>query len=83
VRGWEETKGTPHHGYLNVLLAVTRAISGGDVAAVLSCTDADALVDEALQVDDELATATRALFHSYGSCDTARPVADAERLGLV
>lgn len=83
VRGWEETKGTPHHGYLNVLLAVTRALSGGDVEEVLACSDADALVDEVLAVDDELATETRALFHSYGSCDTVRPVADAHRLGLL
>lgn len=83
VRGWEETKGTPHHGYLNLLLAVARALSGGDVAQVLASTDADALATEVCDVDEELAAATRALFHSYGSCDTARPVADAERLGLV
>jgi hypothetical protein len=82
VRGWEETKGMPHHGYLNLLLAVTRALAGGDVAAALACTDADALVAETLAVDEELAAASRALFHSYGSCDTVRPVADAERLGL-
>jgi hypothetical protein len=83
VGGWEETKGTPHHGYLNLLLAVSRALSGGDVDEVLASTDASALADEARRVDDELAGATRALLRSYGSCDTDRPVADARTLGLV
>ena len=83
VRGWEDTKGVPHHGYLNLLLAVTRALSGRDVEDVLASTDASALADEARAVDGELSVATRALFHSYGSCDTTRPVADAERLELL
>ncbi|HUR51793.1 MAG TPA: hypothetical protein VMZ11_06705 [Mycobacteriales bacterium] len=83
VRGWESTKDQPHHGYLNLLLAVARALTGGDAAAVLASTDADALAAEALSLDDEQARAVRGLLHSYGSCDTARPVADAVRLGLV
>lgn len=83
VRGWEETKGEPHHGYLNLLLAVSRAVSGGDVAAVLASTDAQALAAEAKGLVPELVTATRVLLHSYGSCDTARPIADARQLGLL
>jgi hypothetical protein len=83
VRGWEDTNGVPHHGYLNVLLAVARALMGGDVEAVLASTDADALVAEARSVDPDLVSATRGIYHSYGSCDTARPVADARQLGLV
>ena len=82
VRGWEETNGQPHHGYLNVLLAVSRALSGGDVEAAVASTDAEALASEALLVDGDLAAATRGLYHSYGSCDTTRPVEDARRLGL-
>ncbi|HUR14042.1 MAG TPA: hypothetical protein VM097_06075 [Mycobacteriales bacterium] len=82
VRGWESTRGEPHHGYLNLLLAVARAQCGGDVEAVLASTDASALADEARSLDAELVSATRVLLHSYGSCDTVRPVADAERLGL-
>jgi len=83
VRGWEDTKGVPHHGYLNVLLAVGRALRGGDVEAVLASTDAESLAAEATSLDAELVSAIRGLYHSYGSCDTARPIADARLLGLV
>ncbi|MGB8650053.1 MAG: hypothetical protein WCD35_05260 [Mycobacteriales bacterium] len=83
VRGWESTKDVPHHGYLNLLLAVARALSGGEVEAVLASTDAAALAHEALSLDPELVTATRGLLHSYGSCDTDRPVRDAKELGLL
>ena len=83
VRGWESTKDEPHHGYLNLLLAVARALTEGDVEAVLASTDAESLAAEALSLDPDLVVATRRLLHSYGSCDTVRPVADAERLGLL
>jgi hypothetical protein len=83
IRGWESTKDQLHHGYLNLLLAVSRALTGGDVEAVLASTGAESLAAEAKTLDVELAVATRALFHSYGSCDTARPVADALKLGLL
>jgi hypothetical protein len=83
VRGWEETDGVPHHGYLNLVLAVARALGGGDVEAVLASTDADALAAEVRGVEPDLAASTRRLLHSYGSCDTDRPVRDAELLGLL
>jgi hypothetical protein len=83
VRGWESTDGVPHHGYLNVLLAVARALNGEDVEAVLASTDAESLAAEATSLDDELVSATRGLYHSYGSCDTLRPADDARRLGLL
>jgi hypothetical protein len=83
VRGWESTKDEPHHGYLNLLLAVSRALSGGDVEGVLASTDGEALAAEASWLDSDLVGATRALLHSYGSCDTARPVSDAAKLGLL
>jgi hypothetical protein len=83
VRGWESTSDQPHHGYLNLLLAVARALSGGDVESVLTSTDADSLAAEAKSLDPELTAATRRLYHSYGSCDTERPVRDAIALGLL
>ena len=46
-------------------------------------TDPDALAHEARELSDDLVTATRWLFHSYGSCDTVRPVTDAHDLGLL
>ncbi|MCW2543150.1 MAG: hypothetical protein JWM40_702 [Frankiales bacterium] len=83
VRGWESTNGIPHHGYLNLLVAVSRAISGGNVAQALEVTDGDALAEEAMRLSDDQVLAVRWLFHSYGSCDTARPVEDAMKLGLL
>jgi hypothetical protein len=83
VRGWESTRGEPHHGYLNVVLAAARSITNGDVLDVLRSTDADALASEAKELSAEVTTATRWMFHSYGSCDTARPVTDALELGLL
>ncbi len=82
VRGWEDSDGIPHHGYLNLLLAAARALSGGDVEAVLASTDPDALAAGARALDLDLAAAVRGLLHSYGSCDTDRPVTDAQKLGL-
>ena len=83
VRGWESTKGEPHHGYLNLLLAVARALREDDVLDVLRSTDAAALAAEAGELSKDLVTATRWMLHSYGSCDTTRPVEDARKLGLL
>jgi hypothetical protein len=83
VRGWESTNGVPHHGYLNLLVAVSRAISGGNVAQALESTDGTELAEEALRLSDDQVLAVRWLFHSYGSCDTLRPVEDAQKLGLL
>lgn len=83
VRGWESTNGVPHHGYLNLLLAVARALSGGNVPEVLASEDPEALAEEALRLSADQVLAVRWLFHSYGSCDTTRPVEDAEKLGLL
>jgi hypothetical protein len=83
VRGWESTKGVPHHGYLNLLLAVARSLSEGHVEDVLRSTDAEALAAEARELSTDMVTATRWMLHSYGSCDTDRPVSDATTLGLL
>lgn len=83
VRGWESTNGVPHHGYLNLLVAVSRALTGGDVQAALASTDPDALVEEVRRLTADQVLAVRWLFHSYGSCDTDRPVRDARELGLI
>jgi hypothetical protein len=82
VRGWESTEDEPHHGYLNLVLAVARALHEDDVLDVLRSTDADALAAEARELSTDLVVATRWLLHSYGSCDTVRPVKDAHDLGL-
>lgn len=71
------------HGFLNIVIATSRAISGGDIAGALASTDAQALAEEARELSADQVLATRWLFHSYGSCDTERPVNDARELGLL
>ena len=83
VRHRDEATGFVHHGFLNILLAVGRRLAGGDeddVAAVLDSTDEAPLVAEARAAD---AAAIRRVFLSYGSCDTAEPIVELERLRLI
>lgn len=85
VRHTDPGTGYTHHGFLNLLLAVCRAVAGGsraDTEAVLECADPAALADEARAVDDDLATTARTVFLAYGSCSTAEPLADLRALGL-
>ena len=79
VRGWD---GPGTHGYLNVVLAVAHAISGGRALEVIKEDDAEVLVREAQRLSEDQVTAVRWLFHSYGSCDTTQPLHDAAELGL-
>ncbi|GAA2490278.1 hypothetical protein GCM10010406_27970 [Streptomyces thermolineatus] len=85
VRYRDGRTGFTHHGFLNLLLAVCRAVDGGsaaDVAAVLESGDAAALAAEARAVPDGLARTARTLFTAYGSCSTAEPLEDLRALGL-
>jgi hypothetical protein len=79
VRGWD---GPGFHGYLNVVLAVAHAVSGGQALDVVKEEDPDVLVHEAQRLSEDQVMAVRWLFHSYGSCDTTQPVHDAQELGL-
>ena len=84
VRGWEtDEHGRPHHGFLNLLLAVCAALTDDAVESTLDCTDATALAESVRRTPDDLARDARGLLHSYGSCDTVRPVTDLERMGLL
>ena len=84
VRGWEHAPdGQPHHGFVNLALAVCAALTDDDVENVLECTDADVLADRVRATPDDLARTARGLLHSYGSCDTVRPVTDLQRMGLL
>jgi hypothetical protein len=79
VRGWD---GPGFHGYLNLLLAVARELSGEKGLDVIREGDGLALADEARGLSDDLAAGVRTLLHSYGSCDTVQPFRDAQELGL-
>lgn len=84
VRGWEQDdRGRPHHGFLNLLLAVCAALTDGDIEQAVESTDAAAIGDAVRRTPDPLAVAARRLFHSYGSCDTVRPVSDLTTMGLL
>ncbi|NKE55721.1 hypothetical protein FXN61_02345 [Lentzea sp. PSKA42] len=72
-----------HHGFLNLLVATARSLSGRDVREALASTDAEALTAEAKALSDQAAHAVRGVFASYGSCSLSEPVADLEGLGLL
>ena len=83
VHHTDPTTGFVHHGFLNIVVATARAVTGGDVEGALAEERPDRLAAEAAALDPPAAAATRALFVSYGSCDIEEPVADLLALGLL
>lgn len=83
VRGTNPETGFTHHGFLNLLVATARSLSGNDVRAALASTDGAALADEARALSDDAANVVRGVFASYGSCSLKNPVAELEGLGLL
>jgi hypothetical protein len=83
VRHEDGKTGFVHHGFLNLLVAAARSLSGGDVRAALSSTDSEALAAEAGELSEQASKAVRSLFASYASATFAEPVADLESLGLL
>jgi hypothetical protein len=83
LRHTDENTGFTHHGFVNLLVATARALSGGDVRAALTSEDGDALAAEAGGLSAEAARAVRSVFASYGSCSLEDPIADLEGLGLL
>jgi hypothetical protein len=78
----EAVRHDEHHGFLNIVIATSRALNGGDVADAIACPDGQALADEAVHLSSDQVLATRWLLHSYGSCDTQQPIDEARALGL-
>jgi hypothetical protein len=83
VRHQDPETGFTHHGFLNLLVGVARALAGQDVVEVLDSTDADALIAESSGWPESTTRAVRQVFSSYGSCSFAEPVADLQALGLL
>lgn len=80
----EEATGWAYHGFLNVLLAVHAAQSGGSPAAeVLASRDAAALAEQARGLSAAEVTALRTGFASIGSCSVVEPLTDLTDLRLV
>jgi hypothetical protein len=80
---YTDEAGFTHHGFLNLLVATARSLSGRDVREALASTDAEALTAEAKALSDQAAHAVRGVFASYGSCSLAEPIEDLEGLGLL
>ncbi|MGZ3141458.1 hypothetical protein ACVDFE_05550 [Lentzea chajnantorensis] len=80
---YTDEQGFTHHGFLNLLVATARSLSGRDVREALASTDAAALTAEAKALSDQAAHAVRGVFASYGSCSLSEPVSDLEELGLL
>ncbi|WP_285590683.1 hypothetical protein [Actinomycetospora sp. NBRC 106378] len=87
--------GFDHHGWLNLLVAVARALEAApadgavsdelveEVRSALEATDADALAREAATFDEGTAGRVRGLLSSFGSTAPADQGAEMARLGLV
>jgi hypothetical protein len=71
---------TPRHGVLNLLVAVARARTGGDVSGALTGTDTAALADEARALDLAQVAAVRGLL---GRCGTDHEPAAADELAAL
>jgi hypothetical protein len=83
VRFTDSATALTHHGFLNLMVATARALTGGDVREALGSTDGAALTEEANALSEPAAKAVRAVFSSYGSCSFEEPVADLRELGLL
>lgn len=78
--------GFEHHGFLNVLLAVSAALGGADVddvVRVLAERDAAALAERVRGLTGDQLLAARSRFVSFGTCSTTEPLADLHALGLL
>jgi hypothetical protein len=83
VHHTDPATGFVHHGFLNLVVTATRAVTGGDVEGALAEERADVLAAEAAATDTATARAARRLFVSYGSCSIEEPVGDLVALGLL
>lgn len=83
VRHIDGTTGFAHHGFLNLLVASARCLSGEDVRGALESTDGEALAEEAHELSEPAAKAVRELFTCYAATSFDEPVADLDKLGLL
>ena len=86
VRYQDPTTGFTHHGFLNILLAVARAVDGAGqstVVDVLQTSDPQALRHEVDSLPPTVRLRTREVFQSYGSCSTDDPLDDLTTLSLL
>jgi hypothetical protein len=86
IRFTDPVTGFDHHGFLNLMTAVSAAISGaeaGVVESALASRDADAVTAEINSWAAGEIADVRAAFVSFGCCAVEEPVADLVKLGLL
>ncbi len=86
VRSTDPATGFEHHGFLGVLVAVSRALDGAalpDLVDALAERDPAALLAEVADVGERRAEQVRRSFTSFGTCSTHDPLTDLRALGLV
>ena len=86
VRFTDDDHRFEHHGFLNVMVAAARAMTGGDeqsVVDVLAIRSAAPLVDAIRGLDADQVVGVRGRFVSFGCCGVEDPVNDLVELGLV
>lgn len=86
LRHTDAATGFEHHGFLNVMLAVSRALEGGAedaVTAALAERDAATVLDQVRRWDHDDVVAVRSVFLSFGCCAVDEPLDDGRTLGLL
>jgi hypothetical protein len=86
VRNTQAGTGLEQHGFLNIMVAVHRLLSGATVdavAEVLASRDGSELGTEARAWSDGDAVAVRRTFRGFGCCGVTEPYEDLHELGLI
>jgi hypothetical protein len=83
VRHTDRATGFPHHGFLNVLLAVDALVAGAPALPWLEQEDGATLADAVRTWSPDRAARARAVFTSFGTCSVLEPVDDLVALGLL
>ncbi|MEO6957833.1 MAG: hypothetical protein ABI137_13905 [Antricoccus sp.] len=87
LRHTAQSSGFEHHGFLNVMLATHRALTGLDdidaVTAALGERDASVVTDEIKALSEAQQAAVRGQFTSFGCCGVGDPIGDLLKLGLI
>jgi hypothetical protein len=86
VRSTDPSTGFEHHGFLGVLVAVSRALGGAplpDLVDALAERDPAVVAARVAGMEKPRAREVRRWFTSFGTCTTSEPLADLRALGLV
>lgn len=86
VRNTDPERGFEQHGFLNIMLAVSVVVAGGDRDAVIEALaerDGEALARRLGALDDDQARAVRGWFRSFGTCSISEPIEELTALGLI